>query len=54
MQLREELRDKPSDLKKEEKLQDATFHCECAEGCSTEGKQPSDNKPHICARDSSI
>ena len=39
LELREELKDKPSDLKRyEEKLREATFNCNRAEGYSSKGK----------------
>ena len=40
LELREELKDKPSDLKRyEEKLREATFNYNRAEGYSSKGKQ---------------
>ena len=41
LELREELKDKPSDLKRyEEKLREATFNYNRAEGYSSKGKKP--------------
>jgi hypothetical protein len=45
LELREELRDKPSGLKRyEEKLREATFNYNRAEGYSSKGKQPTAKK----------
>ena len=45
LELREELKDKPSDLKRyEEKLKQATFNYNRAEGYSSKGKHPTAKK----------
>ena len=45
LELREELKDKPSDLKRyEEKLREATFNCNRAEGYSSKGKHDTAKK----------
>ena len=44
LELREELKDKPDDLKRyEEKLKQATFYYNRAEGCSSKGKIDAEN-----------